>query len=146
MAGEVISVGQTSEKTVLQENMRIIAAFIEAAAAIGFNVAVAQTLGGQALVLNITGYVAIGGLRIGGGDAADTVWQSAAGAPLAITANGGPVRIGAGTSVVSLEVDSNAVAGETPMRLTEGVAATMRRVKWKDAAALVPGDKVMVLA
>jgi hypothetical protein len=60
--------------------------------------------GGQTAILNVAGYTGLGGLRIGGADTVNTIYQQTG--ALAITTNGGNVSLGAGISATTLNVTS----------------------------------------
>ncbi len=69
-----------------------------------------------------------------------------AGSGLLINTNGAvPVVFGANNVDLGRFDAAAAAANQTNLLLMEGSPRTSRRVKWKDGAALIAGDKVMVL-
>jgi len=67
-------------------------------------------VGGQITKLAVTGYTGLDGLRVSGSDGTNTIYQTDAATPLAITTNGGDLRLGASPGSGHLIIQSSGAA------------------------------------
>ncbi len=92
-------------------------------ASLGLGTVPGTVIGGQTTSLAATGYTGLGGLRVGGADTANTIFQPAGN--LALTAGAGSVTLGAGVSAAQLVVSGTGASLAGDLTVTGNITGSL---------------------